>query len=149
MTAVFMSHPTAVLRQFLADQKIDGRSFDWGRLSLGLEVMTQIKILETLPLTDLTVQLTSAFRTLLVDAGVADEVEKWYERLDAWRAPRFVSADRPTDRAFGASSSAVAPEGSLRRVRRLRASLLERRDREPDTTGDAIAPSGEREPETD
>lgn len=151
MAAVFMSHPTTVLLQYLSKEdqvrRIGKKSpFEWGRLAMALEILTQMKILQSLPLTDLTIQLESAFQALLVDTGMMDEAERWYEKLDAWRTPRFI-AESPiprTSRAFGASSVAASPEGSLPRTRRLRSLLPERQSpRDPKTSGSEELPDAE------
>jgi hypothetical protein len=143
MAVVFMSHPTAVLRQYL--KRYPPREdllFGMGRLSMALEIMTQIKVLESLPYTQLTVQLASAFRTLLVDTDMADEAEKWYERLDAWRTPKFVE-DHGISSVRGGVSALVAPEGALVRSRRHHSSLALHHDPGTDMTFDATSSSEE------
>jgi hypothetical protein len=148
--SVFISNPTAVLQQYLSSHqrdkvvaKTDG--FYWGRLAMALEILTQMKIVQSLPFTDLTIQLESAYQSLLVDQGMMDEAQKWYERLDAWRAPRFVAEtpSRGTRGLADVSSTAASLEGSLPRTRRLRASLLGRRGQGGDMTSDATSSSGE------
>ena len=154
MSAVFMSHPTTVLRQWLMQETPLGvveRDFNLGRLAMALEVLTQIKILHDLPLTELSAHVEGALQALLIDQGLMDDAEKVYEKLDAWRAPKFVAdhgGDKPTGRVSGSASSVVAPEGALARTRRLREALPAHRDPDDFATSASEESPGEEDPST-
>lgn len=132
MGAVFMSEPTKVLAEYLKGKEMSaGVIFETGRLAMALEVLTQIKILRSMPITDHAAEMEAAFVAFLVDQDIYDEAEKWYGRLDAWRAPKFNAEGVGTvvrKKAFGPSSLAAAPEGALPRSRSAHASLGEHRD---------------------
>ena len=125
-----------VLMQYLTESKAKVNSdFEFGRLAMALEVLTQIRILRDLPMTDLSIQLESAFQGFLIDQGLLDEAERWYERLDAWRAPKFVSehgGESVTVTVRGPASAAAAPEGLIPQARRIHASQRERQSRDDD-----------------
>src|SRR5215471_7345814 len=147
VTEVFMSHPTMVLVQYLTQSKSKVNSeFELGRLAMALEVLTQMKIVRSLPMTDLSIQIESAFQAFLIDQGLLDEVERWYERLDAWRQPKFLAehgGESAVSTVRGPASALVVPEGSLSRVRKAHASQRERRDRDEASTSESTEPPDE------
>jgi hypothetical protein len=145
-----------VLRQYVRESKRESLQkggsgmgmddFQLGRLAVGLEMLTQLKILRDLPFTELTVQLEAAFQAFLVDQGLIDDCEVWYDRLDAWRAPKFVGegVGATTRTAFGASSLAASGEGALARTLRYRQSLEEHQSLdETATSASEESPDGE------
>lgn len=108
---VFMRNPTEVLKGYMAEK---GLTFEHGRLAMAMELLTEIKILEQLPLTDRTIELTAMLQAMLVDQGLIDSAELWYERLDAWRQPKFVELS-VRERASGH----VAPGRGIAQTRRV------------------------------
>jgi len=130
MPVTFMSRPTEVWQAYLAERKPLGerKAFKAGQLAVGMEILTQVKILRELPFTEQTTAVCVALETLLMDCGLYDDAERWYDRLDAWRAPRFEAAVvRGDDVVRGASSVVATPEGAVARIKRLRALPWERR----------------------
>lgn len=133
MPTVFMSHPSQVLMQYLASGERMGKmtAYQAGKLSVALELLTQIKILHSMPLTEDSASLEGALQGFLVDQGLMDDAERWYERLDAWRTPTFV---REASAPAGVSSARATHEGALSRTRRIRAWHEARRGQDESST---------------
>jgi hypothetical protein len=94
--------------------------FQAGRLAVGMELLTQMKVIRELPFTELTVELEAMIMGFLVDQRLIDDAELWYDKLDAWRSPKFSAVEVV---ASDVSSPAASDEGALARIRRTRASL--------------------------
>jgi hypothetical protein len=114
-----------------------------GRLAMALEMLTQMKVIRELPMTDLSIQLEGAFQAFLIDQGLLDEAERWYDRLDAWRAPKFIEehgGESATSRVPGPASALATHEGALARTRRLRAQQEVHRDPPTSSTSESGEP---------
>jgi hypothetical protein len=103
------------------------RWFDYGRIAVALEMVSAMKVIESLPVEDERVReaVVSALQTLLTEIGLIDSVDDLYEQLAVWRMPRFVpdgefplpsllgtyavDVPSPPDRPFGLSSPDEAP----------------------------------------
>jgi hypothetical protein len=71
-----------------------GKEYEYGRLSLALEILTVVKTLEDERVPMLALQRAetiSVLRTLLVDQGMDTMAETWYDFLVEWRQPKFVA----------------------------------------------------------
>lgn len=119
-------------------EKPDISGFEAGRIGVALELLTQIKILQSLPLTADSARMEGALNGFLVDQKLLDEAEKWYERLDAWRQPRF-NAEGVGVRG-DASSVRATPEGAVFRTRRIRAWHEEHRGQDDSSTSETEPP---------
>jgi hypothetical protein len=82
-----------VFRAYLKSTgRIDELGFQLGRMSMALEIITQIKALEELRAiaSDLgRAEAVSALDTLLLDCGMRDVAYEMYEKLNGWRRPAF------------------------------------------------------------
>jgi hypothetical protein len=106
-----IARPTRTFELYVRDTgaRPDGLSWHFGRLSMALEIITQIKILEEVRvLSDSArAESISALHTLLTDCGLDDIGYVMYEKLLAWRKPKFVAENpelsQPTSVDAGAS----------------------------------------------
>jgi hypothetical protein len=123
----FIRDPSKVLLAYLgategvtAERK---RWFEYGVVAVALEVITQIRALEAIPMSTEygTAQAVSALHTLLTEMDLSIEAHELYEQLSRWRRPAFVpGASRhepsrleivsaePEDRASRSDDSASA-----------------------------------------
>jgi hypothetical protein len=115
-------------------------AFDYGRLALGLEVVTLIRTLESLPVVNDAERegTVACLATLLREQGLEDAYEV-YDRLNDWRRVRFEPLPPATDAVgvpllgyrpvSGDGSSSALDARDQERVRRgrLRERGLERR----------------------
>jgi hypothetical protein len=85
----FIARPTEVFRAYLKSTgRIDELGFQLGRMSMALEIITQIKALEELRAiaSDLgRAEAVSALDTLLQDCRLRDIGYEWYDKLCEWR----------------------------------------------------------------
>jgi hypothetical protein len=112
VSEVFIREPSKVLLQYLgANQRVSATERYWidvGCLSMALEIVTQIKAIESLAVTsDLgRAEAISALDTLLVDMQLKELAHEWYERLNRWRQPFFeLESERAPIAGAGALSS--------------------------------------------
>jgi hypothetical protein len=146
MTEAFIKNPTEVWMQYLDvgyGRKLKGHAlFDYGRVAMGLEIVTKIKMLESLPVTTEygRQEAISALHTILVEQGLAESIYALYDELNDWRKPKF----RPSSQQLGLSRAATSDADD---------SWPQRQRLEP-SSADATQPSeqpppgwpGEREP---
>lgn len=111
MTDVLMADATKVLLAYMRAENI-GPEFRYGQLALGLEVVSLIRTLESIPVVnDAERQGTIAtLHTLLREQGLENAYEA-YEMLAEWRRVKFVRDASPRENA-----SAVAQHGRGLRV---------------------------------
>jgi len=124
----FMADPTEVMEQYLAEQ-LD-RDLDAvrhhlrrGRISMGLEVISLVKLIEDHSILASKEETISVLKMFLVNQGLDDVCHRWYERLDEWRKPKFrlvhggdaPSPDAENEAAVRASFVEVRPGVWLRR----------------------------------
>jgi hypothetical protein len=92
---VFIENPSRVLTAYLKAKGLKSAychpAYDCGRLAMALEIITQIKALESLPVvSDLGRQeAVTALYAVLTETGFEDEAYRWYEMLGEWRRPKF------------------------------------------------------------
>ena len=126
-----MANPSNVLVAYL---KVGGRELDLfklGMLGMALEIVTRIRVLESLPITtDVGRQeAIVCLHTMLVEMGLDDEAYQWYDVLGEWRKPKFVS-DVASDLDV-LSSAAVALRGVQALGDDTHGRALERRSSDP------------------
>lgn len=90
MAVNFMKDPSRVLKAYLDSspgRPVDSLDYHVGRLSMALEIITQIKALEELPVMSdsARAQAVTALDTLLQDCGLRDVGYEWYDKLCEWR----------------------------------------------------------------
>lgn len=107
----YMANPSRVYREYI--EQADGAvraDFELGMQAMGLEIVSLIKNLESLPVvTDLgRSEAISALETLLVSLSLRDKVWDLYEFLCEWRRPSF---DRAGGGVSVASPQAIAGAG--------------------------------------
>jgi hypothetical protein len=96
-----MKNPTSVWLSYLSvvyGHKLKGRApFDYGRVAMALEIVSKIKLLESLPVTTEygRQEAISALHTILVETGLAESVYDLYEQLNDWRRPKFAPSQQP------------------------------------------------------
>ena len=120
-----MADPTSVLMAYMRAQKIDPE-FRFGQLALGLEVISLIRTLESIPVVNVAEKegTISCLHTLLREQGLENAYEA-YETLAEWRKIRFVPVgNAPVRRGNGdasarqlaglsSSSSALSSDGRV------------------------------------
>lgn len=108
----YIADPTSVFLQFL-DQEHGmkpRREFLLGRMALALELLTVIKTLEDEVVPMLTLQrmeIISILETFLREQNLVEQANEWYDALDRWRKPTFVSPDNPMGYHFPAIDSSL------------------------------------------
>lgn len=107
----FIAHPTDTLKEYVrADgSRVDDFSWHLGRMSMALEILTQIYVLEEFrPIsTDIgRNEAISALWTLLIDCGLDQPAQEMYELLGRWRQLRFVSEQHAHEHEANAASDA-------------------------------------------
>lgn len=163
----FMARPTDVLKVYMRSRNLP-RSFEYGQLAMGLEVVSLIRTLESIPVVnDAEREGTIATLYTLLRECDLEDVFDLYERLSTWRrvkiqpldnTPRGVSSWRARERptisyadapasqhlqalTAGSVSPHAAPRQSLAPSDRLRALTLVR----PSPGQDAYAIDGQLE----
>lgn len=106
----FISRPSALLRRLLRPSNSELAWFRHGQLSIALEILTGIKILEQLPIADERSrhEAISVLISLLVDLDLYDEAVKVYEELNEARRPSF--QPEPSPQASADAAYAAAPD---------------------------------------
>jgi hypothetical protein len=91
----FMSEPAKVLKEFIQLSRSSEGAYQLGCLGMALEIITRIKLLESLPITTEVgrQEAITVLQTMLTELGISDLAYEWYERLSEWRRPKFVRAD--------------------------------------------------------
>ncbi len=110
------------LQQYLGTKGWNGTDggqktmMEWGRLSLGLQIETRRRVIATAVGNSMLhlskEEIVSVLTTVLVDAGLYEDVQHWYERLCDWRESRqvrFVPITE-TDGVFDRSAEPSVPE---------------------------------------
>jgi hypothetical protein len=91
---VFIADPTGVFKAYIRSSgRVDDLQFNLGRMSMALEIITQIKALEELKavVSDLgRAEAITALDTLLQDCGLREVAYEMYEKLNEWRHPKFL-----------------------------------------------------------
>jgi hypothetical protein len=89
----FMSEPSKVLKECIQLSRSSESAFQIGMLGMALEIISRIKLLESLPVTTEVGRQEAivCLQTLLTEVGISDLAYDWYERLSEWRRPKFVS----------------------------------------------------------
>src|SRR5262245_58402896 len=89
MSEAFMSRPTDVLKTYMTANRLP-RSFEFGQLAMGLEVVSLIRTLESFPVVnDAERQGTIATLYTLLRENDLEDVFDLYERLSDWRQVKF------------------------------------------------------------
>jgi hypothetical protein len=92
---VFIQHPTRIFAAWLKSKGrwsvVQRDAFNCGRLAMALEIVTQMKSLEGLPVvSDLGRQeAIAAMHQLLQDNDLDEIAYEWYDYLALWRKPTF------------------------------------------------------------
>ena len=92
---MFIQYPTRIFAAWLKGQgrfsKVQQDAYNCGRLAMALEIITQIKSLEGLPVvSELGRQEAIAgLHAVLVNNGLEEVGFEWYEYLSEWRKPTF------------------------------------------------------------
>src|SRR5262245_54266654 len=101
MSVSYISHPSRLFRRLLRPSVSEFEWYRYGQLSIGLEIVTQIKSLESLPVvSELGRQeAVSALTSLLMDMDLYDDSVNLYERLSETRRLSFeaVVSGEPKD----------------------------------------------------
>jgi hypothetical protein len=119
MSESFMKDPSFVWLRYLEvvhSHKLKGRlPFDYGRVAMGLELVTKIKMLESLPVTTEfgRQESISVLHTILVEQGLAESIYDLYDKLNDWRKPKILS-DAPLPGPSRASTSDAGDSWPLR-----------------------------------
>lgn len=115
MGEAFMARPTDVFISYLAAEggtnegDVQG-SMLLGRIAMGLELITVMRILEEHQLMAEHEQMIACLQTLLVDQELAELAQHWYEALNDWRKPKFsVVGDDPQPASAPAAPGDVQP----------------------------------------
>jgi hypothetical protein len=92
---VFIQYPTRIFAAWLKGQgrfsRVQQDAYHCGRLAMALEIITQIKSLEGLPVvSELGRQEAIAgLHAVLVNNGLEEVAFEWYDYLSEWRKPTF------------------------------------------------------------
>jgi hypothetical protein len=107
----FMENPTDVLLSYMARRPAnnaarDGYMLRMGRIAMGMEVITVIKLLEEHEyLLDHANEAIAVLTTLLTDQGLMEEAQQWYHHLSEWRKIKLYDAVADaSDRTAGTST---------------------------------------------
>lgn len=135
--SAFMADATAVLMAYMRKHQI-GMDFKHGQLAVGLEIVTLIRTLESLPVVSEAERegTIATLHTLLREQGLEGAYEA-YDRLAEWRKVKFVTA--PSQRANGDASvrqragqtSSSSVHAALERMTALGGKPRERRGERP------------------
>ena len=148
---MLIARPTETFKDYVrATGELDSVSWELGRMSMALEVITQIQILQDIAVMDdgPRAQAVTALTTLLQDCGIEEPAFKMYERLGQWRLKRFVAEPEPSPPAIAVvdgqlsmdlSSSLVSHELPPGGRGRLRALPTEHRGRDEAPTDGPVA----------
>lgn len=94
----FISRPSDTLWAYLREERAPGsrRWYEYGQLAMALEVVTLIKVVESLPVVGEVgrQETVSALQTLLVDTGLSDYAWQVYDELGKWRRVKFLETER-------------------------------------------------------
>lgn len=162
MPEEFMSEPSKVLKECIQLSRQSEGAYQIGMLGMALEVVTRIKLLESLPVTTEVgrQEAITVLQTMLTELGISELAYEWYDRLSEWRRPKFVPDSfeqqlehalpsdvdggplRPGPRSDGAlASDGGAPHGALA----LEAGTRESGEERPNPSPDADATDERRE----
>lgn len=90
----FMAEPAKVLHGYVTSGGMTLSEFGYqiGALSVALEIITRIKLLESLPITTEVgrQEAITVLQTMLTELGISDLAYEWYEKLSEWRKPKFI-----------------------------------------------------------
>lgn len=89
----FIARPTDLLIDYHRRRgfHLTGSDIELGRISVALELLTVVRLLEGGSLGG--EEVISAVRTFLIDQDLLDEGERWYKLLGEWRRPKFVEVE--------------------------------------------------------
>src|SRR5262245_35579115 len=149
----FIAEPTRVLQQYLREHQSQPMSlWDAGRLSMALEILTTVEVLEfATPVVGASPDPVNVLRTLLADVGMLDDAEEWYELLNVWRRVKFVPASddvrlHSVSSEQSPSSQRTLPESQPGWWRRTHAEPRSRRSLGPPSSSSEELPSEEDPP---
>jgi hypothetical protein len=116
---VLIARPSEVWREYVRSTgRIEGFSWEMGRMAMALEIITQIKILEEIKVMGDTAraQAVTALQTLLQDCGMGETAWQIYEDLDKWRRVRFYAEPAPEHEGTVVSAADVSARRLGRRI---------------------------------
>lgn len=95
MAEEFMKRPTEVLASYMAantdqPERYWMRRMGPGRIAMAMELITVIRILESIQIAAEHEQTISVLQTLLVDQQLAELGAEWYSKLSEWRRIKTV-----------------------------------------------------------
>ena len=107
----FMARPTDVLVSFMAHRRempenMIREMLPLGRLSMALEIITVMRLLEEHQLMAEHEAMVACLQTLLVDQDYGELAHEWYEHLAEWRRIKLVPGESDSER----DASIVAPD---------------------------------------
>lgn len=125
----FMADPSKVFRRYLKATPSEERWYQYGMLAMSLEIITRIKVLESLPVTTEIGRQESitVLYTMLREIGIEEIAFEWYDRLSEWRKPKIrrLSLAEQLEHALEGDVVSDVPGGPLRpSLPRSHASLL-------------------------
>lgn len=103
----YMRDAAAVLVRYLRSHN-EPQSYAWGRVSVGLEIVTLIKTLEDIPVASVAEKegTISCLHTMLVEQNLIDCYEM-YDILASWRRTSLVEIEREPSESVVASVRSV------------------------------------------
>lgn len=113
----FMSRPAKVFTAYIQLSRESEGAFQLGMLGMALEIITRIKVLESLPVTTEVgrQEAITVLQTMLTELGISDYAYEWYERLSEWRRPKFQpDASSRLDEQLERALPSDVPGGPLR-----------------------------------
>ena len=136
---MLIARPTEVFKEYVRSTgRVDEISWELGRMSMALEMVTQMMILQDLNVASDVgrAEAVTALSTLLQDCGMEEVAFQMYRKLGRWRTTRFVAVPEPSQPTIAVSdgqlsmdlsSSAASPAPSTSRRGKPRALPSERR----------------------
>lgn len=125
----FMADPSKVFRRYLKATPSEERWYQYGMLAMSLEIITRIKVLESLPVTTEIGRQESitVLYTMLREIGIEEIAFEWYDKLSEWRKPKLrrQSLAEQLEHALEGDVFSDVPGGPLRPgIPRSHASLI-------------------------
>ena len=110
----FMARPTDVLVSFMAHRRempenMIREMLPLGRLSMALEIITVMRLLEEHQLMAEHEAMVACLQTFLVDQDLLEDAASWYDHLAEWRRIKLVPGESGSER----DASIVAPDVRL------------------------------------
>jgi len=87
----FMAQPSEVLKSYVQLARVSENAYKLGMLGMALEIVTRIRVLESLPITTEVGRQEAivCLHTMLQELGIEEETYEWYDKLSEWRKPKF------------------------------------------------------------